>query len=320
MRVVGIRSAGSLGVARYCDRLAAALAARGTCYELRGRPGGGLPAHWHLANSSRAALWQAPARRAPFVITVHDVRPRAAALLRAYRVGAYPLVLRRAAVLVAHSRVAADMLVAEAGVPAGRIALVPHPATPFPRVDRAAARRTLGWEGAAPLAVLPGVVKPAKLVAQALEAAAPLLASGRWRLALAGRIADAALARRARALGAAVLADPDDEAYASAIAAADVVLVLRAGSVGESNGPLLDALGAGRAVLATDGGSIAEVAGGAALLCSGEVAAIRAGLERLADAGERGERERAARARAAELSWAASAAAHDELFREVFAV
>ena len=94
------------------------------------------------------------------------------------------------------------------------------------------------------------------------------------------------------------------------------MLVLRRSSVGESNGPLHDALGAGRAVLATAVGSIPEAAGEAALLCAPEPESIRAGLEQLSAA--QAGLEVAARARARELSWQASAAAHAELFRTVW--
>jgi hypothetical protein len=45
---------------------------------------------------------------------------------------------------------------------------------------------------------------------------------------------------------------------------------------------------------------------------------VRAGLSELADPSVRAELERAAQARAAGLSWAASAHAHACLFREVF--
>ena len=91
-----------------------------------------------------------------------------------------------------------------------------------------------------------------------------------------------------------------------------------AGSVGETNGPLLDALGAGRAVLATATGSIPEVAGDAALYCDGTPDAIQFGLAALSDSSARAELEQAASAKAAGLTWKASAAMHASLFREVF--
>jgi glycosyltransferase involved in cell wall biosynthesis len=139
-----------------------------------------------------------------------------------------------------------------------------------------------------------------------------------WRLALAGAVQDPAAAAAARAAGAFVLDRPDVETYERAIVAADVVLVLRSASVGETNGPLLDALGAGRAVLATATGSIPEVAGDAALLCEPNADAIQYELERLRDPTERHELERRSETRAEELTWNASAEAHARLFAEVF--
>ena len=138
-----------------------------------------------------------------------------------------------------------------------------------------------------------------------------------WRIALAGRFADRSLARDAKSRGALVLEDPDDLDYERAIVAADCVLCLRAGSVGETNGPLLDALGAGRAVIATRTGSIPEVAGEAARYCTGTAESVRASLAALTDDRARVEAEALSMARGARLTWQSSAAAHAELFREV---
>jgi glycosyltransferase involved in cell wall biosynthesis len=90
------------------------------------------------------------------------------------------------------------------------------------------------------------------------------------------------------------------------------VLVLRCRSVGESNGPLLDAIGAGRAVVASAVGSIPEVAAGCARLvpAGGDLAAA---FEELLSADARAGLEARAAARAEELTWAASAARHAEL-------
>jgi len=288
MRVTGVRNASSLGIARYAERLAAALAGAGVTYELSERPGG--RSHWHLGNSSRRALLEPPGGR--FAVTVHDVVPRTRALAPLYRHWAYPVVVRRAAALIVHSSFAADLLLREAGADPRRVHVIPHPTPRFWPVDRAAARRALGWEPEERVAVLPGVPTKAKLADEAVEAAEGLP----WRVVPLGRV--------------------DETTYRESIAAADAVLVLRRDSVGESNGPLHDALGAGRAVLATAVGSIPEAAGEAALLCAPEPAAIRAGLERLSDA--QAGLEAAARARARELSWRSSAAAHAELFRTVW--
>jgi hypothetical protein len=282
MKVTGIHARSSLGVTRYCARLAEALRAIGIDYVLADRAG--AAPHWHLANSSRGVLAHGPFTRRPFVVTGHDLRPRTRALDPLYRLVADPLVLRRAGAVIVHSSYAASLL-----RDGRRAHVIPHPATVFPRLDRAAARQALGWDGGERIALLPGVPKAAKLVAEARAAVrAP------WRLV--------------------VLASVDDGTYARAFAAADAVLVLRRESVGESNGPLLDALGAGRAVLATPTGSIPEVAGDAALFCTPDT--IAASLDELWHV--RPELERKARARAVELSWEASARAHAAVFAEVF--
>ena len=283
MRVTGIHSVGSVGVSRYCARLADALRAIGVDYVLGERPG--VSPHWHLASSSRGVLTQAPLARGAFVVTAHDLRPRTRALEPVYRLVAHPLVLRRAAAVVVHSAFAASFLTDRR-----HAHVIPHPATAFPPAERAAARQALAWDEEERIALLPGVPKGTKLVA---EAEASVRAP--WRLVVLARV--------------------DDLTYARAFAAADAVLVLRRDSVGESNGPLLDALGAGRAVLATGVGSIPEVAGDAAVFCTPDTIAVR--LEEVWQ--RRAELEERARARAAELTWEASARAHAALFGEVFA-
>ena len=165
--------------------------------------------------------------------------------------------------------------------------------------------------------MLPGVAKRAKLVREVLTAAAPFIERKRLRLALVGPM-PARVARAARAAGALVMVAPDDRTYGEAIVAADVILVLRTRSVGETNGPLLDALGAGCAILATATGSIPEVAAAAAHYCLPTVAGIRAGLEALCNVDERAGRAAAAMSRAAALSPARAAAAHAKVFDDVF--
>jgi glycosyltransferase involved in cell wall biosynthesis len=83
---------------------------------------------------------------------------------------------------------------------------------------------------------------------------------------------------------------------------------------------LLDALGARRAILATDTGSIREIAGDAGLYCDGTENGIADRLRYLSDPDARFELEREAARRAAPLTWEASAADHAALFREVFDV
>ena len=314
LAVQGVRNPRSVGVSRYATRLASALGAEHVDYRLAARGTHDRPIHYHLANSSRAFLAEAAVRRGGFAVTVHDVVPRTRALHPLYRGVVYPQLVRRAAGVVVHSAFAADLLLSVAGRRPVRLEVIAHPAHAPAETDRDGARRALGWPDNVLIAVLPGAIRRVKLVGEALAAVAG--ARG-WRLALAGRVADAGLAARARAAGALVLGDPSDADYDRAIVAADCVLCLRSGSVGETNGPLLDAVGARRAVLATQTGSIPEIAGGAALTCGGTVAEIRAGLALVERDDVRAELEHAAARRAAELTWQTSAELHAALFREV---
>jgi len=313
--IAGVRADASLGVATYVDELARALALLGVDYRPAARPLPDRAAHFHLVNSSRAPLWRAPLRAEPFALTIHDVLPRARALRPAYRI-ALPLLARRAAVTVVHSRFAAGLL-ARAGVVPRRLEVVPHATPTFEPVERSAARRALGWPADRPVLVLPGVLKPAKLVREALAAAAPLSRAGRLALVLVGPARLPRLEAQARAAGASVLAAPSTQEYRRAVAASDGVLVLRARSVGETNGPLLDALAAGRPVLATATGSIPEVADGAARLCEATVEGIRRGLEAMCDPDERARLAAQASVRAAAYRPDAVAQAHAALFAEV---
>lgn len=312
--IAGVRNPRSYGVARYTARLAEALAEEQIVYRLDERPTRAARTHFHLANSSRALLRGRPARMSTFVVTVHDVVPRTRALAPLYRTLAYPRLARSAAVIV-HSSFAADMLVKEAGRRPARLEVIPHPAQRPRATDRSEARRQLGWPEDSLIAVVPGVIKSVKLAREALMA---MPGAPDWRLALAGRLVDREVADAARSEGALVLPDPGDAEYERAIVASDCVLCLRAGSVGETNGPLLDAIGAGRAVLATPTGSIPEVAGNAAFYCDGTPDAIKFGLAALSDSSARAELEQAASAKAAALTWKASAVVHASLFREVF--
>jgi glycosyltransferase involved in cell wall biosynthesis len=312
--VRGIRNPRSLGISRYAALLGNALAREHVDY-LLARRGRGFEGHFHLANSSRALLLDAPTSGTRFMVTVHDVVPRTRALRPLYRKRVYPQLVRHAAAVIVHSAFAADMLAREAGGPPARLEVIPHPARRPGSTDRLAARRALGWSDESLIVLLPGIIKPAKLVQESIAAVSSVRG---WRLALSGKVADRRAVRAAHEHGALVLPDPDDQDYERAIVAADCVLCLRAGSVGETNGPLLDALGSGRAVLATATGSIPEVGGEALHYCDGTARGIRGALVDLADANARAHLERAATRRAVDLTWEASAALHAALFREVF--
>src|SRR5262249_47199071 len=200
-------------------------------------PRTGARSHYHLGNSSRRTLLQMLGRREPTVVTIHDVVPRDRRLLAAQRALVAPLLRRRGTALVVHSETAAGMLRALTGVRPERVRGIPIAAPRMGEVSRRHARAALGWPEDELIALLPGVLKSVKLVGEAASAAS---AAG-WRLALAGRVLDAELVRRARAGGALVCPNPDRATYERAIKAADAVLVLRASSVGEANMPLLEA-------------------------------------------------------------------------------
>jgi len=312
--VAGVRSRSSLGVDRYCRRLARALQELGVDYTVESTPRSGRASHFHLANSSRRSLFQALGARR-YALTVHDVRPRTHALDPLYRGLVYPAVVERSTLTIVHSRFAADLL-SSIGVRPPRLEIVPHPAPQPASVDRSASRAALRISDDRLVAVLPGVIKRAKLVREAIEAVARLRDD--WLIVLAGHVRDRRAAAEARAAGAIVVEAPDDPTYENAIVAADAVLCLRLGSVGESNGPLLDALGAARPLLATETGSIPETALDAARYVEPTSASIAAGLQALADPAERAERARHAAARAAVLTWESSARAHAKLFAEAF--
>ena len=165
--VSGVRNPGSYGVARYAARLAEALAFENVLYRVDDRPTTAQWVHFHLANSSRALLARGSGRAFACVVTVHDVVPRTRALVPLYRALAYPRLARCAAVVV-HSRFAADMLLRECARRPARLEVIHFPAQP-PRVtNREQARRSLAWPEDALIAVLPGVLKTAKLVREAL--------------------------------------------------------------------------------------------------------------------------------------------------------
>jgi glycosyltransferase involved in cell wall biosynthesis len=316
--VAGVHDPRSLGVHRYVERLSGALGELAVAYHPAARACAEGLNHFHLANSTRTVLADIPVQHRPFLLTLHDVMPRVRALRALQRMVVLPLCTRRASRVIVHSRHAADLLARSTGIVIGRVAVVSHPAPRPSETDARSARRALDLaQDGPPLFVLPGVLKSAKLVAETVEAAAPLLARGQMRLLLAGHVADERVAVAARAAGASLLRDPRADAYEHAIVAADVVLCLRDASVGESNGPLLDAIGAGRASLVTGVGSGPEVAASSGRVVAPNVAGIRAGLEAMLDAGERRQRAAIASSLAVELTWARAAERHRELLGEL---
>ena len=208
LAISGVVNHRSIGVGRYARLLAAALADEDIAYRLVERRDPVRPAHVHLANSSRSLLRQSRRPRAAFVVTVHDVVPRTRALAPAYRALAYPQVTRLAAAAVVHTAWAADMLVHAAGRPR-RLEVIPHPVPAAARDGGPRSRPDVrsAWPDDRLIAVIPGVIKDVKLVAEALTAGAEVARLARRARRPARR---PGLAREAQMRGALVLPEPDD--------------------------------------------------------------------------------------------------------------
>ncbi len=321
--IAGILDRRSTGIAAYASTLRAALAKVGVAYSLSERSLPGVPAHFHLGNSTRAVIPDVIRRRDPYAVTLHDVSPRLRALRRPYRL-LLPALLARAGGVVVHSTHAADMLAAEMSGLRGRLAVIPHSAPAPPHSSRSLAYQTLATGSLAelrpdgpPLFVLPGTLKRAKLVTETIAAARPFIAAGQMRLLLSGAVTDSRLREAAAAAGVMMLESPDQSAYISAIIAADVVICVRADSVGESNGPLLDAIGAGHPSIVTAVGSAVEVAGDSAIVVAPTAKGLRQGIMTFLQAGERDQRAAIAVRVADRFSTDRVAAQHRLLFTEL---
>ena len=201
-----------------------------------------------------------------------------------------------------------------------RLEVIPHPVPPRhvtegrargptrPRVagrppDRRHSRRDQGRRSSWPKRSLP-VTEVARLAASRSPAGSQIRG----------------LAREAQMRGALVLRGAGRPRTTSApIVAADCVLCLRSDSVGETNGPLLDALGAGRAVLATrhrldPGGRRRAPCTTASGTGRHPRRPLRARRRRTS---ARSSAREAAAARRAQLTWQLRPRRHAALFREV---
>jgi glycosyltransferase involved in cell wall biosynthesis len=259
-----------------------------------------------------------PPARAPLVLTVHDVaaverpslhsRPAVALLRRQLaRAGG-------AAAVVAVSRATADALVRH-GLDGSRVHVTPLGATPLPAARRPAALPDLG-----DFVLAVGARHPRKALDLLLDALAGW--PGAPPLVHAGPDAGAAptLARRAERDGVTVhwLGPVADAELAWLYSHATV---LGAPSHDEGFGlPVLEAMAAGCAVVASDLAAHREVVGGdgALLVPAGDVAALGAALRSVADDdARRAALVEAGRARAAGRTWDATADATVEVYRQV---
>lgn len=242
--------------------------------------------------------------RAPRVFTAHDLLPRRTA----HREELWRSLFGRFERVVVHSGHGRDVL-AGLGVAPHRLRVIPHPVFPA-AVERMDDGRTV---------LFAGVIRPYRGLDDALAAAVRLPDA---RLVVAGDPVMDVAARRAAApanvewrLGYL----PDDEVRHLHAAATVAVFPYRPEL--DQSGSLLRALGAGVPAVVYDVGGLAEPVSrfaAGAVVAAGDVEALAAELERLLSdpAALAAARVGAERARA-ELTWAAAAAAHLELYREL---
>jgi glycosyltransferase involved in cell wall biosynthesis len=270
----------------------------------------GLP---RRARAERVDVLHCPTYRGPLragvpvVVTVHDLavfrHPEAFnRWSRTYSRVVVPRVLAAARLVIAVSEFTRRELVDLLGIPEGKVRVVPNAVGPEFDPSGAAA------DGDYVLAV--GTLEPRKNLARLVEAVGRMGAELRvvgaqgWGgvevggngVRWLGEVADDRLAELYR--GAACVAYP---------------------SLYEGFGmPVLEAMACGVPVVTSAGGATEEVAGGAAVLVDPlDPASIAAGLEEAA--GRRAELARLGLARAQAFSWADTAAATAEVYREAAA-
>lgn len=275
----------------------------------------------------------APPHRAPAVVTIHDlsylVTPDYAyPNLRRYLSVAVPRSLRRAEGVVAVSQATADDLTRFYDVDASRITVIRngidplfHP-TPHEETHRALAQLELRQ----PYFVMVGTIEPRKnhrVVLRAFEMLAAtrpeasLVIVGRPGWMAEGIMADIdAATRRCRVRH---LTDIED-ALLPALYAGSTALVYPSWYEGFGL-PVVEAMACGTAVVTSDRGALAEVAGNAALLVPPESPeAIAAAMGQMLDSPtHRRILVEAGAARAHEFTWATAASAHLALYRSVVA-
>ena len=262
-----------------------------------------------------------PPRRSPvpWVQTVHDLIPfafddpeLAIERRRWRRFG--PRVLRAAAV-VTPSQASADQAVAELGLDAERVHVIPHGVESQYRPDGKAARPDQ------PYALYVGAWGPHKGYAEAMEVAAALADAGYpQRLVIAGRQDEWMLGRIQQVLDRARRPDRVEVVnYVDDLAAlyrgADVLIIT---SRHEGFGlPALEAMACGTPVVGFANTAIPEVVGdGGELVPDGDVAAVvRAVTAVLDDDALRQSLVQRGIARAGRFSWRRSAEAHADVYR-----
>jgi len=237
----------------------------------------------------------------PLVLTAHDILPRRTA----HKVGLWQSLFSRFARIVVHSERGRDRL-EDFGVPADRLAVIPHPvfrSSPEPRDD-----------GRTVLAL--GVIRPYKGLDDTIAAVgradgARLLVAGDPRIPLdelraaAGPTAEWRLGY----LGAPEIERALSETTVAAFPYREEL---------DQSGALLQALGAGVPAVVYDVGGLGEVVArydAGIVVPPADIDGLAAGIERLLNDPASLEAARAGAARArAELTWDASARAHLALY------
>jgi glycosyltransferase involved in cell wall biosynthesis len=242
--------------------------------------------------------------RAPAVFTAHDLLPRRTAAKR----DLWQRLLSRFQRVVVHSEQGRDTL-AELGVPAERLRVVPHPVFPSAPA-RSDDGRTL---------LCLGIIRAYKGIDDAIEATARIDGA---RLLVAGDPLEpvAAYQERAGARAEWRLGYLSDAEVDRALGEATVALFPYRPEIDQS-GALLRALGAGVPVVAYDVGGLAEPVrrfGAGRVVPVGDVEALAEAVRELLDDGSAlaQARQGAERARA-ELTWDSAARAHLDLYREL---
>jgi glycosyltransferase involved in cell wall biosynthesis len=274
-----------------------------------------------------------PGRPAGLVTTVHDLIPLRFPRLVPWRhrIAVRALLgraVRRAARVIAVSEATRAELLARYRLPAGRVCVIPEAAGPAFAPPSAAARAAVRVRHAlrGSYVLFVGLLEPKKNLGALLAAVARLRAAGQLgdtTLVVAGaagwgREPPSAAARRLALDGTVRFLGPVADADLPALYAEAEVFVFP--SLWEGFGlPVLEAMAAGTAVLASRRGALPEVTGGAAMLVEPEVGPLADALATLL--GDRALRSRlreAGLARAATFSWTRTAAATLAVYREAW--
>lgn len=272
-----------------------------------------------------------PPTRAASVVTIHDlsylVTPEHAHPdLRRYLMQAVPRALDRATGVVAVSQTTADDLTRHYDIPPERIAVIPNGVDPLfsPPTPEMIRRVHAQLEVRCPYFIIVGTIEPRKNHTTLLKAfarvheafpEASLLIVGRL-----GWLADPIVAEidaAARDLPVRIFYQIDDRLLPG-LYAGSTALVYPSWYEGFGL-PVVEAMGSGAAVITSDHGALAEVAGDAALLApAGDPDALAAMMCRvLEDDALRADLVRRGQERAAQFTWDAAADAHLAMYRRV---